>query len=557
MSTFTTAFRAVVADRGAEPAIIEGDRTLTYDELATRAEAYRDTCRRGGLRAGQVVVLQLERGIEATAAMIGILLAGGAYTVIGEHYPPARRAAMLEILDVGLVLDAVAPDVMQATHRSDEGAEGGSAGDAARGADDLMYVVFTSGTTSTPKAVGVPDRAVLRLLGETRLGLVAGDRITHVSPIEFDASVIEIWGGLLSGMTVLCVPTREVIDPFVMLDIISRRADVMWLTSSLFNFFVDKRPEAFAGLKRVVVGGEALSLHHVNRALPYVEVVNGYGPTENTVFTTLDVMTGSSTPDIRIGTAVAGTELVVVGSDGLEADEGELLTFGDGLALGYLGDPVKTAAAFVEHAGRRAYRTGDYVGRLPDGRLEYRGRIDTQVKISGYRIDLQEVEAAFLHCGAGTAKAFVDDGKVFVAVTTLGEHLRDDVAAYLPAYMQPRSVLLVDTIPITPNGKADVPALLGLAATPASVSPTAEPAAGHEAGPTVRSIVAGQCATSVAEQTDDLFALGFDSIGLWTLVTALNDAFGTDLSLFDALDDPRVSALERLVEGPVVPAVAA
>lgn len=549
MSTFTTAFRAVVAERGAEPAIVEGERTLTYDELAARAGAYRDTCRRRGLRPGQVVVLQLDRGIEATAAMIGILLAGGAYTVIGEHYPPQRRAAMLDILDVGFVLDTVVPD------SADVGGverQRDSAGDVDRGTDGLMYVVFTSGTTSTPKAVGVPDRAVLRLLAETRLGLVAGDRITHVSPIEFDASVVELWGGLLSGMTVLCVPTREVIDPFVMLEVISRRADVMWLTSSLFNFFVDKRPEAFAGLKRVVVGGEALSLHHVNRALPHVEVVNGYGPTENTVFTTLDVMTGSSTPDIRIGTAVAGTELIVVGPDGLEADEGELLALGDGLALGYLGDPAKTAASFVVHDGRRAYRTGDYVCRLPDGRLEYRGRIDTQVKISGYRIDLQEIEAAFLECGAGTAKAFVDDGKVVVAVTVLSQRLRDDVAAYLPPYMQPRSVLLVDAIPMTPNGKADVPALLALAAAPPTVTPSAAPV-GPGRGPDVRAIVASQYNDVVPDGVDDLFELGFDSIGLWTLVTAINDAFGTDLTLFDALDDPRVSALEQLVE----PAIAA
>ena len=544
MTTFTDAFRATVAAHGASPAIIEGERTLTYDELAARAGAYRDACLRRGLRPGQVVVLQLERGIEATAAMIGTILAGGAYTVIGENYPPARRAAMLETLDVAFVLDA---PLAYAGGDVPGAAPAGAAGDVTRTPHSLLYVVFTSGTTSTPKAVGVPDRAVLRLLGETRLGLVPGDRITHVSPIEFDASVIELWGGLLSGMSVLCVPTREVIDPFVMLDVISRRADVMWLTSSLFNFFVDKRPEAFAGLKRVVVGGEALSLHHVNRALPHVEVVNGYGPTENTVFTTLDVMTGASTPDIHIGTAVTGTELVVVAPDGSEADEGELLALGDGLALGYLGDPVKTAAAFVDHGGRRAYRTGDYVRRGADGRLEYHGRIDTQVKISGYRIDLQEVEAAFLECGAGTAKAFVDDGKVLVAVTAGGESLRADVAAFLPAYMQPRSILLVDAIPVTANGKADVPALLALAAGPA---PTAR-ASGPQGTVDVRGIVASRADGPLADGVDDLFELGFDSIGLWCLVTALNDAYGTDLTLFDARDDPRISALERLVESPV------
>lgn len=562
MNDFTTAFRAVVAQRAESVAMREGTNEVTYADLATLAGGYRDACLARGIRPGQVVVLRRERGIEATAAMIGILLAGGAYTVIGDDYPPQRLEAMFAALDVAFTID-----VNFVARQGNPGAEG----DVARGPEALMYVIFTSGTTSVPKAVGVPDRAVLRLLGDPRLGLAAGKRITHVSPIEFDASVVELWGGLLAGMTVVAVSSKQVIDPFVMFELIEHGADVMWLTTSLFNFFVDKRPQAFAGLERVIVGGEALSLHHVNKALPHVTVVNGYGPTENTVFTTLDVMTGPSVDHISIGTAVAGTELAVRGPDGQRASEGELLAFGDGLAVGYLNDPDKNAAAFVEFEGRRAYRTGDMVALRPDGRLDFHGRIDSQVKVNGYRIDLQEIENALLECGAGTAKVLVDDGRIVAAVTEGGEGLRAGIADYLPAYMQPRQILLVDSIPVTANGKADVKALVLMrpASSPAtSVAPVSArgscvptprapgltatgpagqvPARGDEAM-TVRSIVADQLGEGLVDGVDNLFELGYDSIRLWKLVNAVNDAFGARLTLFDVLGDPTISTLEALV----------
>ncbi len=561
MNDFTTAFRAVVARYPGSVAMREGVREVTYADLAVLANGYRDACLARGIRPGQVVVLRRERGIEATAAMIGILLAGGAYTVIGDNYPPQRLEAMFAALDVAFTIDT---EFVPRQGGAD------TDGDVARGPESLMYVIFTSGTTSVPKAVGVPDRAVLRLLDEPRLGLAPGKRITHVSPIEFDASVVELWGGLLSGMTVVAVSTKQVIDPFVMFDLIERGADIMWLTTSLFNFFVDKRPQAFAGLDRVVVGGEALSLHHVNKALPYVTVVNGYGPTENTVFTTLDVMTGPSVDHISIGTAVAGTELAVRGADGARATEGELLAFGDGLALGYINDPEKTAAAFVDFEGRRAYRTGDMVAVRPDGRLDFHGRIDSQVKVNGYRIDLQEVENALLECGAGTAKAFVDDGRILAAVTAGGESLRAAIADYLPAYMQPRQILLVAAIPMTANGKADVKALLGMPTGPAAAPVAAATAVGQPAAPvaagaavavgqpaapvaapapvvTVRSIVADQLGEDLVDGVDNLFELGYDSIRLWKLVNAVNDAFGARLTLFDVLGDPAISTLEALV----------
>lgn len=258
-------------------------------------------------------------------------------------------------------------------------------------------------------------------------------------------------------------------------------------------------------------------------------------------------MTASAVSEIRIGTPVAGTEVIVVDEAGNAADEGELLALGDGLALGYLNDPDKTARSFVDLAGRRAYRTGDFVARGPDGRLAYRGRIDSQVKVSGYRIDLQEVEHAFLECGAGTAKAFVDDGRVQLAVTEGGDSLREAAADFLPGYMQPQQIHLVDVIPTKPNGKVDLPALKALIerrlAGPSATS--------------VRTVIAEQLGVAVHAEDDDLFVLGADSIAIWTLVAAINDEFGTELTLFDVLLDPRISSLEAATQQVAPPSAAA
>jgi amino acid adenylation domain-containing protein len=538
MNGFTRAFRSVVAQAPDRVAMREGALAITYGELAARAGGYRDACRARGLRRGQVVVLQGRRGIETTAAMIGVLLAGGAYTVIGPDYPAHRLAGMHAALDVAFV--------------ADDGFRAGAGqpspdGDVVRAGEDLMYVIFTSGTAGAPKAVGIPDRAVLRLLAERRLGFAPGLRISHLSPIEFDASVMELWGGLLSGMEVRVVAPAQLLDPAFMFDFISHQVDVMWLTSSLFNFLVEKRPIAFAGPRRVVVGGEALSLHHVNMALPYVTVVNGYGPTENTVFTTLDVMEGPSVAEICIGTAVAGTQTAILGADGTLAERGELLAFGDGLATGYINDSEKTVESFVRVDGRRAYRTGDQVSLRPDGRLVYQGRLDSQVKVNGFRVDLQEIEGAFLACGSGHAKAFVHEGRIVVAVTHARKDLRSLVSAYLPRYMQPASVLQVANIPLTPNGKADVRALMQM--TQRGGDPSSSPQrdlvrtmigelVGHQAVPDLR---------EPGPPDDNLFDLGLTSLLLWKLVARINVRTGADLSLAEVLCDPTVAALERAI----------
>jgi acyl-coenzyme A synthetase/AMP-(fatty) acid ligase/aryl carrier-like protein len=528
-------------------AVESSSGSLTYAGLADDSARWRDALAASGVRPGDVVVLDLPRGPAAVAAMLGTLRVGAAYTVIRSDHPAERRRRMI----ASVAASCEADESFLSAHRGSP-----QVPDHVRDRNDIMYVVFTSGTTSEPKAVDVPDRGVLRLATEPRLGLTSGGRIGHLAAIEFDASVFEIWGGLLTGMTLVTASPSEVVNARYLLTQVVPTLDVLWLTSSLFNFLVDKDAGAFAALERVVVGGEALSLHHVNAVLPHTIVVNGYGPTENTVFTTLDVMT-EPVEEILIGLPVPRTDIRIVDSAGRSSDAGELVVLGDGVALGYRNRPGD--AAFAELDGRPAYRTGDHVRRRPSGRLAYGGRIDAQVKVNGYRVDLGEVEAAFVAAGARTCKAFVVDGVLAAAVTPDTAVPRSTTDALLPVYMRPRRVLTLDALPLTPNGKTDVEALVALGRRPTAARPG--PDAGRGPGPdsgsvpvpvsvpvgTVRAVAASVLGRPVPQDVDDLFEFGLDSIGVWRLVATVNDRAGVEIPFFSVLTDPSIDRLEAAV----------
>ncbi|WFR65434.1 AMP-binding protein [Paenibacillus amylolyticus] len=184
--------------------------------------------------------------MEAVAAMIAILKHGAAYTVINKDYPETRKEYMRETLDIKITIESV----FEVDHQRMEEWSG-----VTRTEDQMCYVIFTSGTTSLPKAVGIPDRGVVRLLHEARLGWDAAKTISHISPLEFDASIIEIWGGLLSGMTIALLSKTEVLNIYLVEKRIQQEIDIMWITCSLFNFWVDKKPEMFKKLSHVIVGG--------------------------------------------------------------------------------------------------------------------------------------------------------------------------------------------------------------------------------------------------------------------------------------------------------------
>lgn len=506
-------------------AIAETSRSITYGDLNALSDVYLQQLQDKGVQAHDVVAIELERSIEAIAAMVAVLKAGAAYTVINKDYPENRKQSMRDTIRVKATIDEVLHPVSGLRETWDF---------PARTPEQLCYIVFTSGTTSTPKAVGIPDRGVIRLLGDERLGLSPEKTISHISPLEFDASIIEIWGGLLSGMTISLLSKTEILNIYHVEKRISQGIDVMWITCSLFNFWVDKKPEMFQSLSRVIVGGEQLSLSHVNEVLKHTTVVNGYGPTENTVFTTLDVMEqGSVMQEIAIGTAIHGTGTHIVDEQGQSAAEGELYASGLGVALGYLDNPEKTKESFIQWQGQEVYKTGDLVRLNAEGKIVYLGRKDTQVKINGYRIDLQEIEYTVRAQGIQNCHAFVRDKKIYLAVTTRSENIGQVLKQLLPIYMIPSKIVYVQEIPLTANGKTDTKTLY----ENYFLSKNKKLAV----------ILQQYLPGAALNEHSNIFEQGIDSVTVWEIAREINQQFNADISFFDVFEHPSIQQLSTML----------
>jgi aspartate racemase len=474
-------------------ALAAGERTVTYRALDQGANHLARRLHALGAQPGTVVAVWLERSVELVVTLLAVLKTGAAYLPLDLAAPPERLAFMLGDAGVDLVVtDTRLADRLPAaplrTLCLDSGAflepdAPDAPGVSVGMADDLAYVMYTSGSTGGPKGVLVPHRAVVRLVKDTDYVAFGADEVfLQLAPASFDASTFEIWGSLLNGARLAIFPP-EPPTLGTLGDALARHGvTTLWLTAGLFHQVVDERPEILAPLRQLLAGGDVLSVAHVRRILdllPGLRLVNGYGPTENTTFTCCYPVSDPAALErsVPIGRPIANTRVYVL-DEGQQpvpvGVPGELCAAGDGLALGYLNQPELTAARFVPSplvAGERLYRTGDIVRYRPDGTLEFIGRADQQVKIRGYRIELGEVEAALArHPGLRdvVVHAVADEtgGRRLVAhvVATEGcaptpSELRAFVTARLPEYMVPSLFVTVPRLPLTANGKVDRAAL--------------------------------------------------------------------------------------------------
>ncbi len=458
---------------GPDRVAIVGDGRLSYAALARRADAIARAARAAGLQPGDRAALLTGRSADAVAAMLAVRQAGAAYVPVDPGLPPAARGALLA--------DA-APTVVLADHavaapcpvlRLDQPMPDAPAFTAPeQDAEAAAYVMYTSGSTGTPKGVVTPCRGVLRLvLQPDFVSLTADDVVLQAAPLGFDASTLEIWGALLNGGTLAilpdAVPSLDAIG-----DAIARHGvTVAWLTSGLFHAMVEQRVGALAPLRQLLAGGDVLSPSHVAAALaalPGTTITNGYGPTENTTFTCCYRIPRDHPADapVPIGRPIRGTEVVILGEDGRPVppgEEGELCAAGAGLALGYLNRPDLTARAFRPGPdGRMLYHTGDRARQRADGMVEFGGRTDRQVKIRGKRVALDEMEAELRSDPAVREAAVLMEGSraaAFVTGAVDGLALRRALLARLPEHMVPATITVLDSMPLTRNGKLDRKAL--------------------------------------------------------------------------------------------------
>ncbi len=552
---------------------------LSYAQLDSQSNRLAAALTNAGVEPGDRVAVCLERSIELVVSILAIVKAGAAYVPLDADYPAARISLMLEETTPRLILTGGAlagrlPGTQMPKLRVDEldlSAYADQQPVADIGARDLAYLMFTSGSTGRPKAVAVMHQNIQRLVhGANFADLGHAQTFLMLAPVSFDASTLEIWGPLLNG-------GRLVIAPPGVLSIEELRAQVkqhgvttLWLTAGLFHQAVDAGLEGFESLQQLLAGGDVLSPDHVRRALealPGCAVINGYGPTENTTFTTCHRMEAPAdvTSPVPIGQPISGTQVYVLDAAGRLSPPGvagELYAGGAGVADGYWQRPELSEERFIRdphNPGAEAtlYRTGDIVRWRPDGTLGFVGRADNQVKLRGFRIEPGEVEAVLTQHASVRQAAVVlredDPGEKRLVAYVVGSEpdgedespgLRDELIEVLPDYMVPADFVWLDALPLTPNGKLDrnrLPAPKGrgvsagrLPTTPLEVQIAA-----------IWQQVLNLERISVA---DNFFELGGTSLVAVRLFNQLNKVVGRDLPLAMLFESPTVESLAASIE---------
>jgi amino acid adenylation domain-containing protein len=560
-------------------ALVFGDAKLTYGELDARANRLANHLVALGAGAETRVAVSLEPGVEMVVAFLAILKAGGAYVPLDPAYPAERLAFMLADSGAALLVtrdalrDALpARDGVRIVSIDSDAGAIEAAGDAAppvaADAGQLAYVIYTSGSTGTPKGVAVEHRAVVRLVrGADFVQLGAEDRVAQASSASFDAATFEIWGALLNGAALVGIPRDVALTPAELARTIrTQRITTAFLTTALFNQVARELPDAFAPLRHLLFGGEAVDPDAVRRVLAAggpARLLHVYGPTENTTFSSWhlvsDVPAGAAT--VPIGRAVANSSLLVLDASLRPVPvgmPGELYVGGDGLARGYLGRPALTAERFIPHPfastpGARLYRTGDRVRWIAEGAVEYLGRLDGQVKIRGFRIEPGEVEAALRgHPAVRECIVLVREDVpgerrlvAYVAGEVDADTLRAHLRASLPDYMVPGAVVVLDALPLNRNGKVDRDAL----PSPATASADAS---GPAPRTPVEEVLAGIFAEVLRVDSvgvrDDFFALGGHSLLATRVVSRVGEVFGVEATVRVLFEAPTVAALAERVE---------
>ena len=586
-STIHREFAAAAARTPHAIAVSCESESLTYAQLEVRAQQLAVVLRREGVQRGDLVAMCLERGLTPIVAQLAVLKTGAAYLPLDTSYPASRISFIIEDARPRVVLaerrtaEVLPPCDARVIHL-DQALEPMLAfpepwPDEGNG-EDLAYVMYTSGSTGRPNGVRVPHRGVLRLgLGSTYVDWRKATTFLQMAPLSFDASTFEVWGPLLNGARLVVFPEQVPTIPRLEQVLREGKVDCLWLTAALFNFVIDERPECLASVRQLIVGGEALSVPHVIRSqarLPFTKLINGYGPTECTTFACCYPIPSipASATSIPIGRPIANTSVLVLDTNRRVVPVGvvgELYIGGDGVALGYHDRPELTAARFVPDpsgdTGERWYRTGDLVRWLPEGVLDFVGRIDSQVKMRGFRVEPGEIEAVcrrhhavrdvvvLLH------KRTPTDARLVAYVATVDHSaasaadIRQFLEQHLPRQLMPSEIVLRDELPLTPNGKVDRTALLARSVAPAPTgTATADPSAALSAvEQQLLAIWLDVLRVESLSVNDDFFALGGHSLTAVQMFSSIQAAFDRSLPFSALLQHSTVARLARLLEPPV------
>jgi amino acid adenylation domain-containing protein len=592
-------------------AVVYKQQQLTYRQLDNASNQLAQSLITRGIKPGDKVAICVERSLDLITGMLGIIKAGAAYVPIDPDYPQQRITYMVEDSDSVLLLthaslidDAVTKqdgrylcldrDWSLIEKSSTETPH------TTATADSLAYIIYTSGSTGKPKGVAIPHRAVNRLVFNSGyMTFIAERTFLQLASPSFDAAIFEIWGALLHGAQCILYPVRTPTPETLETIITEHNVDTMFLTTSLFNLIIDERPNTLSNLKTLLTGGEAASVDHFKRAYNLyknTQIVNLYGPTENTTFTTYYPVSADhdfTCSTIPIGRPIGNTTTYIL-DDKLRPVPsgivGRLYTGGAGLALGYVNRPELTEERFIknpfsESSNARLYDTGDLAKYLPDGNIVFAGRQDHQVKIRGFRIELGEIETklrshpAVKQCavlgredtpGYKQLVAYLIpnlDSEIAETQTEKLEYLQRNyipiIHSYLkermPEYMLPSFFVFMDRFPLTRNGKIDIKNL---------PSPDKNRLQNHlyvpprtEEEESLSSIICDVLQLDSIGVFDNLYHIGIDSLLAMNISSNIQAHLNFNLTVTDILSSGTIAELanklrinkDRLL--PVIPSV--
>ncbi len=487
--TVHSLFEAQVRSSPEACAAIHDDIAVSYAQLNTRANRLARHLLGLGVQPGDSVALLLERSLDLIASQLAVLKCAAVYVPLDVNAPAERQAFMVEDSQARVLLTHSHLSLATAAQRVDleQLTLDGLSGDdltLPQSSESVAYIMYTSGSTGVPKGVLVPHRAISRLvINNGYADFNAQDRVAFASNPAFDASTLDVWAPLLNGGCVVVIGQTDVLSPreFQRL-LLEQSVTVLWMTAGLFHQYASGLGEAFSRLRYLIVGGDVLDPAVIGRVLKEGaprHLLNGYGPTEATTFSTTHEITSVGNRGIPVGRPIGNSQVYVL--DTLRQPVavgvvGELYIGGQGVAKGYLNRPELNATQFVanpfsDDAGALLYRTGDLGRWNADGVIEYLGRNDDQVKIRGFRIEPGEIEARLVEC-PGVSEAVVlarqdEPGQKRLVAYVVGEdssalsavELRRELAASLADYMVPSAFVMLDALPLTANGKLDRRAL--------------------------------------------------------------------------------------------------
>jgi amino acid adenylation domain-containing protein len=557
-----------------------------------------------GVGAEELVGVCVERSMEMVVSILATLKAGGAYVPLDPAYPAERIAFMLEdsgarvLLTQRSLLDAVHTGNAPVVVLDDADVVAELASQATGNlsveveAQNLAYLIYTSGSTGRPKAVAVPHAGVVRLVSPPSYAQLGADDVAlQLAPLAFDASTFEIWGALLNGARLAVMEPGRYSLAELGAALGRHRVTTLWLTAGLFHLMAGERPEELSGVRQLLAGGDVLSPARVREYLRTAArgsvLINGYGPTENTTFTCCHRMEAGGAgvagvengegwrqewASVPIGRPIGGTWVYVLDERLRPAPAGvagELYAGGAGVARGYLGRAGLTAERFVPdefsgEAGARLYRTGDVVRWRAGGELEFIGRVDGQVKVRGYRIEVGEVEAVLMqHARVGecvvaaVGRGGSEDERQLIAYVVgeaaeagqLATEVREYAAARLPGYMAPSEVIVLEALPLTENGKVDrraLPKVKGLDTSRGAGAAYEAPR--NELEEKVAEIWLELLAVERVGVNDNFFDLGGHSLLATQVISRVLQLFNVEVPLRNLFEEPTVASLSAEIK---------